>query len=553
VRKVLTASAVFVTMAIIAASITGMLLAAAGSIDTTQKEECGATTGTLPSGKVPSPYNGIFTAAANFYKIPPALEAAIFMSEHGNTWPNPNAAQDTSPQNAQGWFQFIPSTWAAYSDSNPNHLNGDVQNLADSAYAAAHYLANLGAKPDMPPGNPNAPVKGSVAWVAGAYNGGTPIVGDSENDAYRKNAVEKYLEFSGASTNSTAGTVQTVSNSGSVYVLGDSIALGAKQDLANLLGSRYSKTSIDASKSRSISGPGVTPGYNTSGLQAVKQDASQIRNASVVIIELGTNDIRGGAAFESRVDSLIAAVRATQTQASIYWVEIFSQGPVDKDSLNKSLRDRASADRYQVIPTDGKGITLSSDGVHPTPEGSTTFAKLVSGMSTLEQVSGASCIDAPVAPGTAEGLIHNQNITFTHPGPELDDLRSGRISPRLIALLAWIAARHKIGIFALASDHGPGTNHEAGRAVDIWIVDGDNCFPPDKSGGCWQLAQELDALKGCLHPTELIYYFDPGPSPDSFARSDHDDHVHVGYDGPLGPKHYAVSTDPCSTEAISGN
>jgi hypothetical protein len=152
----------------------------------------------------------------------------------------------------------------------------------------------------------------------------------------------------------------------------------------------------------------------------------------------------------------------------------------------------------------------------------------------------------------AAALARNPNITFSHPGPELADLRSGRISPKLISLLALIAQQHTISIFALASDHDPGTNHEAGRAADIWMVDGDNCYPPDKSGGCWALAQQLDAMTGCLHPTELIYYFDPGPSPDSFARPDHDDHIHVGYDGPLGPKHYAADIDACSPAALTG-
>jgi hypothetical protein len=152
----------------------------------------------------------------------------------------------------------------------------------------------------------------------------------------------------------------------------------------------------------------------------------------------------------------------------------------------------------------------------------------------------------------AAALARNPNITFSHPGPELSDLRSGRISPRLVSLLSLIAQQHTISIFALASDHNPHTNHEAGRAADIWMVDGDNCYPPDKSGGCWQLAQELDRLGGCLHPTELIYYFDPGPSPDSFAASDHDDHIHVGYDGPLGPKHYPAGLEPCSAAALAG-
>jgi hypothetical protein len=153
----------------------------------------------------------------------------------------------------------------------------------------------------------------------------------------------------------------------------------------------------------------------------------------------------------------------------------------------------------------------------------------------------------------AAALARNPNITFSHPGPELADLRSGRISPKLISLLALIAQQHTNSIFALASDHDPGTNHEAGRAADIWMVDGDNCYPPNKSGGCWALAQQLDAITGCLHPTELIYYFDPGPSPDSFARPDHDDHIHVGYDGPLGPKHYTADIDACSPAALTAD
>jgi hypothetical protein len=126
------------------------------------------------------------------------------------------------------------------------------------------------------------------------------------------------------------------------------------------------------------------------------------------------------------------------------------------------------------------------------------------------------------------------------------------VSPRLITLLALIAQRHRVTITALASDHYPGTNHEAGRAADIAIVDGVNCYPPDRSGGCWTLAQQLDRLEGCLHPTELIYYYDPGPSPDSFARPDHDDHIHVGFDGPLSARAYDPDTAPCSPAALTG-
>ncbi len=169
-----------------------------------------------------------------------------------------------------------------------------------------------------------------------------------------------------------------------------------------------------------------------------------------------------------------------------------------------------------------------------------------------ELAGGAPSALQGVGSADAEALARNPRITFSHPGPERGDLAAGRISPRLVSLLSLIASKHTISIFALASDHNPGSNHEAGRGADIWMVDGDNCYPPDKSGGCWQLAQELDQISGCLHPTELIYYFDPGLSADSFAKSDHDDHIHVGYDGPLGARHYGRNVTPCSNAALTG-
>jgi lysophospholipase L1-like esterase len=410
-----------------------LLLAGAGSVSALASTECQTTQGTLPGG-VPQPYNNIFTEAANYYHIPPALEAAIFMSEHGNTWPNPNAVQDTSYMGAQGWFQFIPSTWETYKNSNPNHRNGEVQNLADSAYAAAHYLSDLGANPNMQPGNPDAPAKGTVAWVAGSYNGGAPKKpgepGYSENHPYMINAVQKFIAFSQGGFSGSPAASQAVSKTGSVYVLGDSIALGANQDLLSALGTQYSSAYVNASKSRSILGAGVTPGFTTSGLQAIKDDAKKVNRATAVIIELGTNDLHGGAGFESSVDRLINAVRNIDSSLDIYWVEIFSDGPVDKGSLNASLRNRASADGFQIIPMAGQGIELGSDNVHPTAAGSAKFAQLVAGMSSLEQVSNVNCStdenaamlgnSSAAAVAKAATDLENMRIDYVYGGGHVD-------------------------------------------------------------------------------------------------------------------------------------
>ncbi len=135
-------------------------------------------------------------------------------------------------------------------------------------------------------------------------------------------------------------------------------------------------------------------------------------------------------------------------------------------------------------------------------------------------------------------------ITFT--ASQRNDLSTGQIDPRLTSMLATIAQAHTITITALKSDHGLLTtsgsvsNHSAGRAADIGIVDGEVCnsIVHRRTGKCWQLAQQLAQVKGPLSvKLELIYGIDPdGPGPafactgDPACGGDHTDHVHVGYD-----------------------
>lgn len=129
---------------------------------------------------------------------------------------------------------------------------------------------------------------------------------------------------------------------------------------------------------------------------------------------------------------------------------------------------------------------------------------------------------------TVSAVLNNPHIILS-PGQQAD-LKSGGIDQRIIDILAWMGERHVIIVTALRKDHKPGTNHEAGRAVDIGAVDRWIC-----RGGtndpCATLVRELAAIKGRLRSTELIYLWDPDPSdPNMFARADHDDHFHVAWD-----------------------
>jgi hypothetical protein len=137
---------------------------------------------------------------------------------------------------------------------------------------------------------------------------------------------------------------------------------------------------------------------------------------------------------------------------------------------------------------------------------------------------------------SARAVLDSDRVTLTP--IQRSDLRSGQIDERVVATLAWIARRHSVAINALKSDHlyytvdGNVSNHSFGRAMDIDIVDHEICRGT-RTGRCAQLVRELAAVKGRMRSTELIYCWDPdGPAdPRGFARADHCDHIHVGFDG----------------------
>ncbi len=140
--------------------------------------------------------------------------------------------------------------------------------------------------------------------------------------------------------------------------------------------------------------------------------------------------------------------------------------------------------------------------------------------------------DAPtltIDPGTLREILGNPRIVLTP--IQQADLRAGGIDPRLASTLAWIGRRHSVVITALRADHHPGTNHEAGRALDIGAVDGETCWG-GRRGPCADLVRELAAVEGPLRSTELIYCWDPDghADPRGFARPDHCDHIHWGMD-----------------------
>jgi transglycosylase-like protein with SLT domain len=132
--------------------------------------------------------------------------------------------------------------------------------------------------------------------------------------------------------------------------------------------------------------------------------------------------------------------------------------------------------------------------------------------------------------------IEWENLTILNEVAQ-QDLEGGAVDPRIVGLIGAITQEHTVVISSLRSDHsmytvsGGVSNHYYGRAMDIAMVDGVSCTDTAPTSPCGELALTLSQLPEPAMPTELIYCYDvDGPGP-AFARADHCDHIHAGYDG----------------------
>jgi uncharacterized protein YcbK (DUF882 family) len=125
------------------------------------------------------------------------------------------------------------------------------------------------------------------------------------------------------------------------------------------------------------------------------------------------------------------------------------------------------------------------------------------------------------------------------------DVAAGRIDPRVLALLLYLAEAHgEITVSCLMSGHSRFvaqtageqkrkaprrvSAHTYGRAVDISSIGGVQVIGNQQPGGIVdQAVQEILSLPSALQPAQVISLLDlSGPS---FALPDHGDHLHVGY------------------------
>jgi Transglycosylase SLT domain len=425
-----------------------------------------------PSG-VPAVLVPIYQRAATAYGLGPQGPSVLAAINGIETAFGTNL--NVSSAGAIGWMQFMPETWAGYGvDANSDGV-ADPLDPEDAIFAAANYLRASGAPTD---------------W----YNA---VFAYNHADWYVAEVLANAACY-GQLGNTVAGTFELTPK---LKVL--------TCDAAKSWRKRVPADYLDAFESAAAR-------YDL-GRRGVW--------ALAAVARLESNFGRGMSKSELRQHGALGLVNSE-------WQRYAVDGDGDGRIGREDPADSAATLARLIWSQGGLNAGLFEHN-H-----AVWYVDAV--LNEADQIEGrceTSVVDwALTLPNAVIAPINWDNLTLSNE-LEKQDLESGAIDPRIVGLLGAITQSHQITISALRSDHsmyttsGGVSNHYYGRAMDIASVDGVSCTDTDPAAPCAELATTLSQLPSPAMPTELIYCFDvDGPGP-AFARSDHCDHVHAGYDG----------------------
>lgn len=218
--------------------------------------------------------------------------------------------------------------------------------------------------------------------------------------------------MSGATT--ATATSATPTGLSKVYILGDSITHGAAPKYNEVFGAKGITPTISAVTGRSW----TTPGVNTWGAtgtagparDALTTDQGAVRDAGAIVVALGTN----GGLGSNPVEEVVAAIRAINPSAPIYWVNIAATTPAVSPLVtpfNTKLTEQQATGKFTVldwaktVDATGNGTTdsasLLQDGIHPNTNGYQRLVDLV--VNGVVGGAGASNSSGCGQPGATSG------------------------------------------------------------------------------------------------------------------------------------------------------
>jgi membrane-bound lytic murein transglycosylase B len=380
-----------------------------------------------------------------------------------------------SSAGAEGWMQFMPETWAGYGvDANGDGIK-DPFNPEDAIFAAASYLRASGMPEDT---------YGAVY----SYNHADWYVEDVLSNA------ECYGRLGGA--------------------LGSAFNLTPKLQVLSCTPPKQWQKQVPAEYLDAFESAAARYGLGKRGVWVL-----------AAVARLESNFGRGMTKGELEK-------RGPLGLEGYEWERYAVDGDAD-GHIQRADPDDSAATLARIIWSRG-GLRA---GLFSHNHADWYVEAVLNEADQLEGKCKASTVEWSLSlPNVVIAPINWENLTLSN-SLEKRDLDTGAIDPRIVGLIGAMTQSHQITISSLRSDHpqytveGNVSNHFYGRAMDISAVDGVPCTDTAVTAPCGELGRTLASLPAPAMPTELIYCFDlDGPGP-AFARADHCDHLHAGYDG----------------------
>jgi transglycosylase-like protein with SLT domain len=541
-----------------------------------------ATFGPAPIG-VPNP-------VIDSFEIPPFL-LPIYQScgtEYGIPWQvlaSINKIEtafgtnlNVSSAGAQGWMQFIPSTWAAYGVDANDDGRKDPYNPVDAICAAARYLRAAGGDHDIRQAVfaynhadwyvdevllgaqqygrlPDALVGSLTGLTEGAH---FPVAADaryaddiSDAAALTRSTTQRKAAGNAADVIQSDANRRSINiyssldapvvavNDGVIKKMGESRELGKFVVLQDAYGNRYTYSQLG-----SISQMHPVPRQRKLGADAFKLEGPRRDASPKAPATAGDNSSRGAKPASNPPRSTPAGGETAQDNQTFQFdpktmqlkpLKIGSR-VVGGSEIGRIGKSHAGPPRLNfAIRPAGRG----APNIDPKP--------ILDGWKLLETTAIYRANDKnPFGsdPTVGQVLLESKAALMQRvlADPKLsiyscgrNDVRTGQIDRRVLAVLEYLVAKgYRLTITSLKCGHsyltasGNVSAHSYGSAVDIAAVNGIPITGHQGPGSITEaVIKDLLLLQGAMRPAQIISLMDLGPP--TFILPDHYNHIHVGY------------------------
>ncbi|MEV4418353.1 lytic murein transglycosylase [Patulibacter sp. NPDC049589] len=478
----------------------------------------------------------IYRAAGDRYGIPWQVLAAINVVET-DLGRNPSV----SSAGAQGWMQFMPSTWKTYGVDAVGHGYRDPQNPADAIFAAARYLRASGGGADLRKAifsynhsdeyveavlskvRQLATVPSALAdGATSLFDGRPPLAGgqavELDRDGDRVVAAKIRARHSHSVLAVRAGTVVHIRRERS---------RGLTVRLRDDRGNEFTYSGL-ASVPQVVAASEATSKKRTRGASSTATSSKRRRGASSTASTAKRSSV--GSRPGRRKGVVLRRLRPGTKVAA---------GAV----IGRARRTATGrAVTFEVRPAgatrvDPRAILTAWSQLARTSAGAKTGTQPLFGPDRATADDGGSVVD-PTQRTEAElgrKVLADPRIQIYACGRR--DIEQHRIDRRVLALLLTLADSHlNPTVSSLECGHGEMTasgnvsEHSIGSAVDIAAINGVPILGHQGAGTVTdRTIRRILQLGPALAPHQVISLMTFPGQDTAFALPDHYNHIHVGY------------------------